>query len=201
MTDPLSCFDIPPGFVDVTEVAGIIPDIRYASTRNFVGRNIYGGFNRLLLHEIAAENLMKALGALRRLQPELHLLVFDAFRPNRVQRIFWNMVRGTPQQRFVADPAIVSVHSFGFAVDLSLMDRDGSALDMGTGFDDFTPLAEPRLEQDFLASGALSSAQIGHRHLLRNIMEGAGFIALPIEWWHFDALPADEVRRRFELTE
>jgi D-alanyl-D-alanine dipeptidase len=201
MTDLLPSFDIPPGFVDITEAEGIVADIRYASADNFIGRNIYGDFDRLLLHEIAATKLMSASVLLRQLRPELRLLVFDAFRPNRVQRLFWQMVRGATQQRFVADPAIGSVHSFGLAVDLSLVGRDGVELDMGTGFDDFTPLAEPRLEPELLAGGALSSTQVANRRLLRSVMEGAGFITLPIEWWHFDALPAEEVRRRFRIVE
>jgi hypothetical protein len=50
-------FDIPPGFVDMTAAEGIVPDIRYASVNNFTGRNVYGVFDRLLLHEIAAAKL------------------------------------------------------------------------------------------------------------------------------------------------
>jgi D-alanyl-D-alanine dipeptidase len=70
---------------------------------------------------------------------------------------------------------------------------------MGTPFDGFTALVEPRLEAEFLASGALSASQIDNRLLLRKVMTQAGFHVLPIEWWHFDALPSDQVRGRFSL--
>jgi D-alanyl-D-alanine dipeptidase len=194
-------FEPPAGFVDMSEAEGIVLDLRYATTNNFLGRNIYGGFDRLLLHAIAAAKLEAAAADLMDRRPDLRLLVFDGLRPNRVQRIFWEIVRGTDQQRYVGDPAIGSVHGFGFAVDLSLVGQDGDELDMGTPFDDFTPLAEPCREAEFLASGALTREQVDNRRLLRGVMERAGFIALPIEWWHFDALPAAEVRARYGLVE
>jgi D-alanyl-D-alanine dipeptidase len=201
MTTLVDSFEIPPGFVETTERDGIALDIRYASANNFTGRDIYGAFDRLWLHAIAAAKLAGACAALRQTRPDLRLLVFDGLRPNRVQRVFWEMVKGTEQQRFVGDPAVGSVHGFGLAVDLSLCDRDGVELDMGTPFDDFSPLAEPRLEQTHLAAGMLTPQQLENRLLLRRTMRNAGFIPLPIEWWHFDALPSDEVRRRFKLVE
>jgi D-alanyl-D-alanine dipeptidase len=72
---------------------------------------------------------------------------------------------------------------------------------MGTGFDDFTGLAEPRRETQYLASGQLSQQQIGNRRILRSIMERAGFTQLPNEWWHYDALPKQEVRSRYRIVE
>ena len=197
----LADLPLPPGFVDLSDDPAILVDLRYASTRNFVGRNVYGGFDRLVLHDIAAAKLRAAATLLARRRPDLRLLVFDGLRPNRIQRIFWDMVRGTPQQAYVGDPAVGSVHGFGLAVDLSLADSQGRELDMGTPFDDFSPLAEPRLEARFLASGALDRQQIDNRLLLRHAMEEAGFIALPIEWWHFDAVPAETARARFSLVE
>ncbi len=192
---------VPPDFVDIGDADGLLVDLRYASTNNFVGRAIYGDFDRLSLHPIAAAKLKNAVALLTTERPDLRLLVWDGFRPNRVQRIFWAMVRGTEQQRSVSDPAVGSIHSFGFALDLTLAGQDGRELDMGTGFDDFLPLAEPRLEPAFLATGALTAAQVGNRLVLRAVMERAGFSHLPIEWWHFDALPAEQVRTQYRLIE
>jgi zinc D-Ala-D-Ala dipeptidase len=48
-------------------------------------------------------------------------------------------VKGTAQQPYVADPRNGSIHNYGLAVDLSLEDQNGRELDMGTGFDDFSP--------------------------------------------------------------
>ncbi|MCW6507023.1 M15 family metallopeptidase [Lichenifustis flavocetrariae] len=186
-------------FVEITPGDGVVLDIRYSTTNNFVGRPIYGGFDRLILHRIAGEKLCRAVTLLNEREPGWKLLVFDGLRPNTIQQIFWDLVRGTPQQIYVGDPAIGSIHGFGLAVDLSLLDESGREVDMGTPFDDFTPLAEPRREAAYLATGALTPAQVRHRALLRHVMEAAGFQSLAIEWWHFDALPPEIVRAQFRL--
>ncbi len=193
-------FPIPEGFVELGAADRLVLDLRYASSNNFTGRNLYGSFDRLMLHAVAAGKLRRAAALLGAERPDLRLKVWDGFRPNRVQRVFWAAVAGTGLDRFVADPAVGSVHSFGLAVDLTLATSAGSDLDMGTGFDDFTPLAEPRLEAEHAASGALTAAQLGNRRLLRGIMERAGFTGIPVEWWHFDALPAEAVRAAYPLV-
>lgn len=193
-------FVLPPGFVELGPADGILLDLRYASANNIMGRHLDGAFEKLFLHAVAAAKLRTAARLLAGRRPDLRLVVFDGLRPNRIQRVFWDEVRGTPRQPYVADPAIGSLHGFGFAVDLSLGEPGGLELDMGTPFDDFTPLAEPRLEQAFLAEGRLTHEQVANRILLRQVMD-AGFLHLPIEWWHFDALPGDEVRRGYTLLE
>lgn len=72
---------------------------------------------------------------------------------------------------------------------------------MGTNFDDFSPLSQPRLEETFLREGKLSKAALENRHLLKTVMESAGFIQLPVEWWHFDALPEKEVKVKYKIIE
>jgi D-alanyl-D-alanine dipeptidase len=37
--------------------------------------------------------------------------------------------------------------------------------------------------------------------VLRQVMTHAGFLQLPHEWWHFDALPREEIRSGFRLIE
>jgi zinc D-Ala-D-Ala dipeptidase len=186
-------------FVELTTADGIAIDLRYATAANFTGRPVYGGFDRLILHRIAADKLRRAVSELAARSPGWRLLVFDGLRPNRIQQIFWDTVRGTPEQAYVGDPAQGSVHGFGLAVDVSLVDATGREVDMGTPFDDFTPRAEPRHESALLAAGELTTAQVDRRLLLRRVMEVAGFTPIPIEWWHFDALPPDEARTRFTL--
>jgi D-alanyl-D-alanine dipeptidase len=110
-------------------------------------------------------------------------------------------VVGGPKQRYVGDPAIGSIHGYGLAVDATLLHPDGGECDMGTAFDDFSPLAEPQREDAFLAEGRLTPPQVRNRRLLRDAMLAGGFRPIAIEWWHFDALPPDEVRRRFPLVE
>ena len=59
----------------------------------------------------------------------------------------WDFVKDTELRDFVAEPEEGSVHNFGSAVDLSLIDKNGNSLDMGTGFDYFGELAYPSKEE------------------------------------------------------
>ena len=43
-------------------------------------------------------------------------------------------------RQYVADPARGSIHSFGMAIDATLIDAEGRELDMGSGFDEMTEL-------------------------------------------------------------
>lgn len=188
-------------FVELHDGLGFKIDLRYASTNNITGRDVYGPFNRAFLHRIAAEKLSNAYRLLRANNPGYGFIVFDALRPGCVQRIMWNHVKGTAGEKFFANPEIGSVHSYGFAVDISVIDRQGRELDMGAGFDDFREIAAPKLEDQFLAEGKLTTEQIANRRILRSAMEGAGFIQLPHEWWHYDALPKTEVRAQYRLVD
>lgn len=188
-------------FVEIVPGPNMVLDLRYASTDNFVGKDMYGDFRKAFLHKLAAAKLEKARAHLQQLKPGYKILVFDALRPRSVQRILWSKVVNTPQQGFVGNPDKGSMHNFGMAIDLSLQDAKGVELDMGTPFDDFTDLAQPKLEEKNLAAGLLTPAQLENRKLLRKIMVEAGFIQLPHEWWHYDALPGDEVRAHYTIVE
>lgn len=188
-------------YIEITPSDGVAVDLRYATSNNFVGRNMYGAFNHAFLHRIAATKLSKAVEVLKNLKPGYRIVIFDALRPRSVQYVLWNQVKGTAQEKYVANPKGGSIHNFGLAVDLSLLDPEGRPVDMGTSYDDFTPLAEPRLEEKFLKEGKLSAQQVQNRKLLRRVMEEAGFITLPVEWWHFDALPKAEVRSKYPIVE
>jgi D-alanyl-D-alanine dipeptidase len=190
-----------PDYVDLTDLENVIVDLRYSGTNNLLSRPVYGGYQRVLLHKQAAEMFHLASRLLKEHYPQFRFIVFDALRPQTAQVEFWNLVKGTPQQSYFADPAKGSLHSYGFAIDLGLVDASGAELDMGTPFDDLTPLAEPQKEEAFLASGELKPNQIANRKVLREVMEGGGFMQLPHEWWHYDALPAAEVRANFRRVE
>ncbi len=192
---------VPSEFKDVATIDGLIVDLRYASENNFTGRNVYGGFRLAYLHEVAHAKLARAVSALTNRDPLLRLLILDALRPRRAQRELFAHVKGTAQQKYVADPDRGSVHCYGFAVDLTLADENGNELDMGTAFDEFVDLAEPRHEERFLNEGRLSPKQFAHRHLLRSVMQTAGFASIEDEWWHFDALPLEKARSEFQIIE
>jgi D-alanyl-D-alanine dipeptidase len=188
-------------FVDVGQIEGIRVDLRYASEKNFTGENLYGGHRLAFLHRDAAAKLEGAAALLQALKPGWNILVLDALRPLETQKRLWEKVKGTGLEKYVADPKKGSTHNYGFAVDATLVDSNGLEVDMGTPYDSFEPLAQPKLELALLREGKLTAAQLENRRLLREVMEMNGFKQLPIEWWHFDALAKEEVRHRYPVVE
>lgn len=193
--------NLPPEFKNLKTLTNVQVDLRYASTNNFMNKNVYGDFQETFLHKNAFEMLKKASVDLAKAHKGYKLIVFDALRPRSVQRVLFGFVKDTPEEKYVANPDKGGMHNYGFAVDLSIVDDKGKELDMGTPFDDFTELSQPQLEDKFLKSGALTEAQIKNRKLLRDVMHGAGFKVLDHEWWHFDALPQNEVRSNYQIVE
>jgi zinc D-Ala-D-Ala dipeptidase len=185
-----------PGIVDAATLApGLLVDLKYASTDNFMRRNLYGDLRRCFLRREAAAQLAAADKQLRAVRPDLRLLVYDCARPLSVQRMMWNVVKGTPSQPYVADPRKGSMHNIGCAVDLTLADRKGKPLEMGSAFDSSTVRSQPRLERMQRLASQLSSPHWANRLLLRWVMVQSGFIPLDIEWWHFDCAPPASVRK------
>lgn len=189
-----------PRFVDLSNDPHFVLDLRYACDDNFMGKNVYGDVTSCFLHKEAAVLLRAAAARLDSLRKGVRFLLFDGLRPGSAQNVLWAHVVGTPEQKYVADPAKGSIHSYGLAVDLSLVDTDGNEMDMGTIFDHFDELAEPRHEDALFKAGRLTQEQIDNRHLLRQAMLDSGFRMIPHEWWHFDAFPPDEVRKNFQIV-
>lgn len=188
-------------FREIIVAEDVALDMKYATDDNFMSQDVYKGFKRCFLAPLAFEMFSKARAELRAKHPELQFLVWDTLRPRSVQAQFYSHLEGTPFQNYVAAPEPGSLHNFGMAMDLTLQYKGGPQLDMGTGFDDFRDLAQPKLEQKFLASGELTEEQFKNRLLLRTLMENHGFKVLEHEWWHFNALPKDKVHGHFQILE
>ena len=189
-----------PGLVDVTEhIPGVQVQLGYTTPNNFMKRDVYGELDRCFLVDDAARMLADAHRRLQQRAPGLTFVLYDCARPRSVQLVMWDVVVGTKQQGYVANPHKPpgSVHNRGCAVDLSLWDVEkGAPLDMGTPWDFFGALAEPRHESDLWKEGKLTGEQLANRLLLREVMLRAGFGLLPHEWWHFDcAAPGDAAKR------
>ena len=146
--------------------------LAYATPQNFTGKPVYVS-SKAWLHENAKNALYRAADHAAVMGYEL--LVLDAYRPTEAQ---WKLWDHTPDATFVADPKIGSPHSRGVAVDLTLLDRHGHALDMGTPFDDFTP-------QSFHSDRSISAEAQRNRCLLLGIMTAAGWDFYQKEWWHY----------------
>lgn len=199
----MRCEDIAshPDFRHLSTVSGIAFDLRYAGLDNFVGRDLYGALDCAWLHRRAAAGLEQAAGLLAEEAPGHRLLVLDAVRPHRVQIVLWDHLDGTDLRQYVADPARGSIHSFGMAIDATLLGPDGRELDMGSGYDEMTERSHPKLEAAHVASGVLTPAQVRNRELLRGVMRGGRFTGIDNEWWHFEMLDRQHVRRTFIRVE
>jgi D-alanyl-D-alanine dipeptidase len=192
---------VPSSFVELIPGTGLRVDLKYSTPDNFTGVDLYGDFNTAYLHPRAASRLDRAVSELQRVRPGFSIVVFDALRPRSIQRRLWAVVAGTPKEPYVAHPSRGSIHNYGFAVDVGLADAGGRLLDMGTEFDSFSPLSQPRLESRHLRKGLLTKQHIENRRLLRSVMVHAGFRVLSVEWWHFDAEDPKLVRQHEPIVE
>lgn len=172
---------------DFVPVADYLPqvrvDLRYAGSDNFTGQTIYD-FTDAYLRYGTVQKLSQA-------QKELEdvgysLLIWDAFRPVEAQFRLWEVC---PDPVYVANPEKgYSSHSRGNTVDVTLTDLAGNAVEMPSGFDDFSPLAD-RDYSDVTAEAA------AHAQLLEDVMDSCGFRPYSGEWWHFsdtDEYPVEE---------
>lgn len=188
-------------FIEIKSSPQVVLDLKYATTDNFMQKNVYQSFHRCFLSPVAFKMFEKACQKLKAHYPQLQFKIWDALRPRHIQADFYNHLKGTPFQNYVAEPHPGSLHNFGMALDLTLQTKNGAELDMGTGFDDFSDLSQPALEEKFLKSGQLTQQQFENRQLLRQLMEIEGFKVLSHEWWHFNALPKEKVYSLFPILE
>lgn len=193
------CEDIAghPDFVHLSTLPGIDVDLRYASSNNFVGHPVYVGLDCAYLRREAATALLSAQSWIASHLPGHRLRVLDALRPQRIQEALYAELAGTPLARYLAHPVRGSIHSFGMAVDITVLNPQGQELDMGAGFDEMAPVSHPEFEAELLAQGQLRAEHLVHRGWLRAAMRQAGFQGIASEWWHFDC--GDRVAVRAEL--
>ena len=148
-------------------------DIRYATTNNFTKTKMYD-CDRCFFRPEAARALAKAHKALKD-KGYGGLKMFDCYRPKPFQQRLWDKV---PDDRYVTPPWKGSQHTRGLAADLTIVDKNGNELDMGTEFDNFTE----RAHSDNMN---LPKNVLENRQLLRGAMEQVGFKGIRTEWWHF----------------
>lgn len=194
MTPAMASADVPPlspqaqsaGLVDVRSVIpDAFVDLRYATSNNFVGVQLYPAGARCLVHQDLAAGLVTAADVLRR---DGKVLVFwDCYRPHDVQV---RMFQEVPNPNWVARPSdFARSHEAGRSVDVTLADGHyGWRVDMGTDFDDFTPRSLA------YATDGITPAQQANRQMLRAAMQAGGLSVYPGEWWHFDGPGAKDPR-------
>jgi D-alanyl-D-alanine dipeptidase len=190
------------GLVDIREVDPSIQVdlVNSDAEKNFFRQNFYDGLNKAYLRREVAIKLATAQKLLKAKAPGYSLLVMDAARPRSVSRLMFDKMKGTQFEKFVANPARGSMHNYGIAVDVTIVDDKGDPLDMG-----FTPFYKSDFsiywgyaQQKLLGLGKVQRA---NSQLLSSIMKEAGFMPLSFEWWHFNGMTKDSARNRYQPIE
>lgn len=167
----------PADLVNIRSVdSSILVDLRYASSRNIAQRPLYPPNMPALVRPAVAQKLAAAQAYLR--ERGYGLKIWDAYRPKSAHDQLWAYSKNAD---YVANPAVGgSLHTWGVAVDATLVDRDGHDVEMPTDFDSFTPAAM------LYYSGTNT---VVHRNLrrLQSAMAIGGFYGMRNEWWHFVA--------------
>ena len=184
----------PSGFVLLADfVPGVIQEIRYHSTYNFIGDRIDGYEDPCALITKEAARALKHVANEMAVQG-YRLKVFDAYRPATAVKHFvlWGIedldLRMKPffypdldkgdlfEKGYIASK---SSHTRGSTIDLTLLDMStGKEVDMGSPFDLFSEISHPDYHD-------ITEEQYSNRMLLRNEMVRNGFEPIDCEWWHF----------------
>jgi len=189
------------GFIDVNNLdSTFIIDLKYTTDDNFTNSILYTELHHCFLQKEVAKLLVDAHKRLKKKKPNLRMVLYDCLRPQSVQYKMWDIVKGTEKQRYVAQPKYGSIHNFGAAVDLGLIDTAGIYQDMGSKFDEFDLIAQPRHEMEMLKQGKITRAALDNRWLLKTCMKEAGFRTILTEWWHYNAYSLKYTRQNFSIV-
>ena len=180
------------GFAEIsTVIDDAVYDIRYYSSNNFTGNKINGyKAPRAYLTKEALKALAKAAANLRK--QGYRLLIWDAYRPQKAVDNFvaWIKDPNDPGDKSFFPElnksdlisgdyiATKSGHTRGSTVDLTIIKKDGSFVDMGGTFDLFSDISHAKYNK-------ITKEQKKNRQILRNAMLQAGFKGIYSEWWHY----------------
>jgi zinc D-Ala-D-Ala dipeptidase len=164
-------------FIDAGErIHDLVVDMRYRDAGNFTGARLPGyEANRCWLMGEVVEALGRAAAEARK--TDRRLLVWDCWRPVVATKamVEWTS-RVNRSDLLGVYIGATSMHNAGVAIDLTMATADGTPIDMGTPFDEFSR----RAHTDNAAGQILAN-----RLALRDAMIAAGFTPYRNEWWHF----------------
>ena len=207
---PAVSASLPASFCYLDTIAPTVRvDLKYSGNDNFVGRPIAGyAGHRAVLRRDTAQAVKKA--AALAAKQGLGLLIWDAYRPSRAMLDFraWSRTddermkarfypniskQGIYDGKYIGD---ISEHSWGIAVDITLVDlRTGREVDMG-GHHDLLDVSSAT------ESPLVTPRQRANRLKLRDIMLAAGMKNYHTEWWHYYlAEPGTCYSYNFELRD
>lgn len=202
--DTLEQSIIDAGLINIHEIdSSILVDLKYSTKDNFMEKDVYGHMTRAYLQKEVAKDLAQCQRYLKSKDSSLTLLIYDAVRPRSVQQYMWDILDMPIHEKtkFVSNPKNGSLHNYGCAVDLTIAELNGQAIDMGAGYDDSRKIAYPRHEAAYLDSGLLDTNHIANRELLREVMKAGGFWNIQTEWWHFNRYNRDKAKSLFNIIE
>ena len=181
-----------PADTDFVPVRDYLPDVitelKYATADNFTGEVIYS-FSDCYLRYGTVVKLSAVAEELK--THGLYLKIWDGFRPVSAQFALWEAY---PDPVYVADPNKgFGAHTRGNTVDVTLTDETGREVEMPTGFDSFSALAD-RNYADCTPEARENAL------LLQNVMESNGFKGYFGEWWHFSDNNSYDVETVFDPT-
>ncbi len=149
-------------------------ELKYAGKKNMTGRRLYD-YHEAYLRYGTVRKLIRAQKKLEKYG--MGLKIWDAYRTPAAQKKLWAVC---PNPAYVSDPSKgYSSHTRGSAVDVTLVDADGTELVMPTGFDNLTKLADrdySDIDDEFARDNA---------RMLEKIMKSCGFTPYSEEWWHY----------------
>lgn len=155
-------------------IPGIVLDIRYATSNNFTGEQIYQ-LPKAYARKPVAEALLKIQEELK--EQNLGLKIYDAYRPYAATVKFYEVYGDTT---YVASPYKGSRHNRGCAVDITLIDlASHKELKMPTPYDSFEEMAHADYPLE-------DEEALKNRELLKAMMHKHGFKVYDSEWWHYD---------------
>lgn len=175
----------------------------------------YGGASPFALREGVLRRLLDVADRLEAWRPGHRLKVFDGYRPRAVQahmrhRCFEQLARQAGIDLRARDAAAEEAHArlweqvdrlwapavgapgepppphaTGAAVDLTIVDALGQALDMGSDFDEPSERILPYHYTEAAQHDPRARLIDENRHLLDTLMRASGFRRITHEWWHF----------------
>lgn len=194
------------GAMGLVDIHDLDPDFAvqmiYAQPHNFMGKTLYKDVKKAFMLPELAEKVVAADRELRKIRPDVHLIIYDAARPISVQQEMWNMVKGTDMDYYVSNPIKRNgLHNFGAAVDVTIVDCTGHPLPMGSEYDYFGEEANTDHEEDLLARNRITLREFENRRLLRKVMTDQGLLTIKSEWWHFNLVTADVARQKYKVIQ
>ncbi len=161
------------------------------------------------LREEVVKRLIKVKDYLKLKNNSFYLLIYDSWRPIEVQEFMFNRAFNSECKKLDLDPSVKNMeryplvkkkvekfwaypsfdercpppHSTGAALDITLADKYGNIIDMGSDIDQMDEKSKPDFYKNFKNEEALIWND--RRNLLKEIMIKYEFVQHPNEWWHF----------------